>query len=108
MGIFKAFQTETATLKKVTTDGSGDETVSESFTVNIDPVFGFNRIHTKENEEITGQSTIITSSSLESDFDLTHRQWKLEFNGHEYDVKQPMPLYEVGTNNLQHIEVTLT
>lgn len=108
MEAFKAFQTETATLKKITTDGAGDETVAASYSVNIDPVFGFQRVHTKENEEITGQSTIITSSSLEDDFDLTHRKWKLEFNGHEYNIKQPMPFYEVGTNNLQHIEVTLT
>lgn len=105
---FTAFQTETATLKKITLDGAQDETVANSYTVNIDPVFGFQRTHSTENEDIRGRSTILTSDSLEADFDLTHRRWKLEYNGHEYNIKEPTPIYAIGTNNLQHVEVTLT
>lgn len=104
---FNIFQTATGTLKKITTDYAGDETVSASYSVSLDPVFGYKRVYTDDNEEITGMSTIITSDSLEDDFDLTHRNWKIEYNGKDYQIESPVPFYTRGTNNLEHVEVIL-
>jgi hypothetical protein len=104
---FNAFQTESGTLKKIGTDFGGDETVISSHNVSVDPVFGFKRITTRENEEITGLRTIITSPTLENDYDLSHRNWKLEYKGTDYQIEQPVPFYTIGTNNLEHIEVIL-
>lgn len=107
MNVFSVFQTATATMKRIEIDGAGDESVADSFTVDIDPVFGWTRIHTSENEEITGRSTVITADDLQTKFDTTHRKWKLEYDGHEYQVKSPVPFYTTGTDNLEHIEITL-
>jgi len=104
---FSIFQTATGTLKKITTDYTGDETVSGSFSVNVDPVFGYKRVHTDENEEITGLKTVITSDSLEDDFDFTHRNWKIEYQGKDYQIESPVPFYTVGSNKLEHVEVVL-
>lgn len=104
---FADYQTESATVSKITTDGFGDETVASSFSVDIDPVFAFKRVFTSEHEEITGQSTIITSTSLKSNFDLTHEKWKLTYNGRDYQVEQPTPYYTPGTDRLEFIEVVL-
>jgi len=104
---FEQFQTATATLKKITTDYTGDETVSATYSVNIDPVFGWKRVFTDDSEVIEGQSTIMTSDTLEADFDFTHRKWKLEYNNHEYQIERPIPFYTIGTQTLEHIEVVL-
>lgn len=108
MQAFKIFQTVTATMSKITVDGAGDETVSTSFTVNIDPTFGYKRAHTRDNEEITGLSTVITGDNLVDNWDNSHRRWKLTYQGREYNVNQPVPFYTVGTDDLEHVEVVLT
>lgn len=105
---FDIFQTETATLKKVSLNGAGDETVDDSFSVEIDPVFGWSRTFSQENEETDGQSTIISGDNLESNWDESHRRWKLDYKGHEYMVENPTPIYTPGTNTIEHIEITLT
>lgn len=107
MESFKVFQTVTAVLKRISTNGAGDETVASSFTVNIDPTFGYKRTHTRDNEEITGLSTIITGDNLVSNWDNSHRRWKLEYEGHEYNVTQPVPFYTIGTDKLEHVEAVL-
>lgn len=103
---FSVFQTETATLKKITLDGFGDPS-SVSYTVEVDPVFGNKRTYTNEGEEITGHSTLITSPTLQTDFDLNHNRWNLLYKGREYNVERYVPFYTIGTNNLEHIELVL-
>jgi hypothetical protein len=104
---FNVFQTASGTLKKVTTDGNGDETVSNSYGVNLDPVFGFKDTFDSNGNNVRGMKTILTSVSLEDDFDFTHYKWKLEYNGKDYDIMSPVPFYTIGTNDLEHIEVML-
>lgn len=106
---FNAFQTATATFKKITTDGAGDETVSSSITVKIDPVFGWKRTFTTDNEAVEGQETVISEheSDLQGFFDETHYNYELEYNGKEYDVKHPTPFYKIGTTQLDFIQVIL-
>lgn len=108
MNSFKIFQTDTAVLKRIETDGAGDETVADSFSVEVDPTFEWQRVFTRENEETRGAETIVTGDNLQPNFDFTHRKWKLEYNGHEYNVESPVPFYTIGTNNLEHIQITLT
>lgn len=104
---FSVFQTATGTLKKMTTDAYGDESVDSTLSVNVDPVFGFKRVYSDEDEEITGQSTIITADSLESFFEQTHRNWVLSFNSKDFQVEKATPFYTIGTDNLEHIELVL-
>lgn len=107
--MFSRFQSATGTLKKIDNDAYGDETVTASYAVFVDPDFSNKRVFTEENEEITGQSTIITSDTLADDFDVTHKKWKLEFKSYEYQVRQFTPRYDLNGNNiLEHLEVTLT
>lgn len=101
---FNAFQTATATLKKITKDGFGDETVASSFTVEIDPVLGKRRVYTMENEEITGRTTII---SPHDSIDVSHDRWDLEYDGRNYQIEQLTPFYTIGTNTLEHVEAVL-
>ncbi len=108
MSSFKIFQTATATLKKFTTDVYGDETVSNSWTVDIDPTFGYKRVFTIEGEEVTGQETIITADNLGSIWDETHYKWKLTYQGKDYIIKNPVPFKQTNTGNLEHVEVLLT
>lgn len=107
--MFSRFQSETATLKKIVNDFAGDETVSASYSIFVDPDFSNKRIFTDENEEITGQSTVVTSSTLQADFDITHKKWKIEYKGYDYQVRQFTPRYDLnGNNRLDHVEVVLT
>lgn len=104
MSVFTQFQTATATMKKITKNGFGDETVSLSFTVEIDPVLGKRRVYTKENEEITGRTTIITPHDS---IDVSHERWDLEYDGRDYQIEQLTPFYTIGTNELEHVECVL-
>lgn len=101
---FDVFQTVTATMQKITTDGFGDETVDSSFTVDIDPVLGRDRIFTQEQEEIEGYSTVV---SPHSSIDLTHDRWNLVYNGRTYQVEGIEPFYTIGTTDIEHYEVTI-
>ncbi|NIT56780.1 MAG: hypothetical protein GWN00_11270, partial [Aliifodinibius sp.] len=74
---FSEFTLSEATMQKITTDGAGDETVSSSFTVEIDPVLGFRRIFTRDNEEVNGAETIIAPHDS---IDVSHRKWKLVYS----------------------------
>lgn len=103
---FNVFQTESGTLKKITTDDFGDES-SVNYTVKIDPVFGNKRAYTNQGEEISGHSTIITSPTLQQDFDLTHKRWDLEYKGKTYTIERYTPYYAIGSNKLEHIELVL-
>lgn len=102
---FSDFQTETATLEKIETDAYGDPSVADSFEVEVDPVFGYKRIHTGEGEEITGRSTIITG--MGDGFDPTHRNWRLAFRGKEWQVEEAVPFYPAGSNELDFVELTM-
>ena len=104
---FTDFQSESATVRKIGTDRYGDESTLDTFTVEIDPVFGFKRVFSKENEEITGRSTIITATNLQSKFDLTHTNWKLDYNGRTHNIEQVTPFYTIGTTRLEFLELVL-
>lgn len=101
---FSEFQTDTATMKKITTDGAGDETVASSFTVDIDPVFGFQRVYTQDDVAVTGRSTVI---SPHDSIDVTHNNWKITYNGTDYDVEELTPFYRIGTDTLESVQVIL-
>lgn len=101
---FEIFQTATATMNKITTDGYGDETVSLSFEVKIDPVLGKKLIYTQENEEVLGMETVI---SYNENIDLSHARYTLEYNGRTYQIEGIEPFYTTSTMNIEHYEVTL-
>lgn len=104
MSVFDVFQTVTATMQKITVDGFGDETVSSSFNVDIDPVLGRKRIFTSDQEEIEGFETIISPNS---NIDLAHDNYTLIYNGRTYQVEDIEPFYTIGTNEIEHFEITL-
>lgn len=104
MSAFDIFQTATATMQKITVDGYGDETVSTSFSVDIDPVLGRERIFTQEQEEIEGYETIISPNS---NIDLSHDRWNIVYNGRTYQVEGIEPFYAIGTSDISHYQVTL-
>lgn len=100
---FSVFQTETAILKEMTTDGYGQETVVTSFSVDIDPVLGYKRTFSTDGEEITGVQTIISPNV---NIDVT-KVYKLDYNGRTYQVERMIPFYSIGGNILEHVEVLL-
>lgn len=102
--IFDIFQTATATMNKVTSDGFGDDTVSLSFEVKIDPVLGKKLVYTQENEEVMGFETVI---SAHDNIDLTHDRYTLSYNGRTYQIESITPFYTTSTMNVGHYEVTL-
>lgn len=106
---FSDFQSETATLKKMDTDGFGDPVELDSFEVEIDPDFGIERFNNDEGEEITGRKTTITSDTLQDDFDPSHYNWDLNYKGKTYHIEQFFPRHDLsGNNNLEFVEVILT
>lgn len=102
--MWKEFQTATATMKKITTDGYGDETVASSFTVSIDPVLGKKVTHDRDGQVFTGLTTLVTD--IDS-FDITHDRWNLNYNGREYQIQEVVPFYSIGGNVLEHLELVL-
>lgn len=100
---FSVFQTATATLKEMTTDGYGKETVASSFSVDIDPVLGYKRTFSTDGEEIVGVQTIISPNV---NIDVT-KVYKLDYNGRTYQVERMIPFYSIGGNVLEHVEVVL-
>lgn len=101
---FNVFQTATATLKRTERDKFGDESVVESFVVDIDPVLGYKRVFSDNGEVITGRTTIITPTE---NVDVSKRVYVLEYLGNTYQVESMIPYYSIGGNVLQHIEVIL-
>lgn len=101
---FDVFQTATATMQKLSVDGSGDGSVSSSFTVKVDPVLGRKRIFSDDQEEIAGFETVISPNDS---IDLTHDRWNLVYNGRTYKVEGIEPFYKIGTDIIEHYEVSL-
>ena len=101
---FSAFQSETGTLKKITRDGFGDVTISQSFQVKIDPVFGWKRTFDREGKVFTGLSTIITPNT---NFDVDYADWVLTYKGKDYQIEELKPFYSIGGNVLTHIEAVM-
>lgn len=101
---YSEFMTDTATMKKITTDGAGDPTVAESFAVDIDPDFGYKRINDSDGEEITGRTTII---GPHDSIDITHENWELAYRGRDWQIEQIDPSNRIGTNEVTHYEVVL-
>lgn len=101
---FSIFQTTTATMRKITTDGYGDETASSTFTVDIDPDLALTHTYDIDGNVISAKQTFI---SAHDSIDLTHDKWELTYNGNTYDIKEMYPRHDIGTNNLDHIRVIL-
>ncbi len=101
---FDVFQTATATMSRKEADSFGDDSVVESFTVDIDPVLGRKRVFTDENEEITGLSTVI---SPHDSINLEFNNYTLDYNGREYQIEEIIPQYDIGTDRISHYEVVL-
>ena len=104
---FQIVQTGIATLSKITVDGFGDESVSDTIAIKVDPTFSFKRVFTRENEEVTGMETIITADALQSFYDPTHEKYRITYQGRDYQAEYMEPFYTVGTSNLEHIQVLL-
>lgn len=101
---FAIFQTESATMYKITVDGAGDETRGAGFSIEIDPDISWKRTFTRENEEINGGHTVISPNS---NIDKSHRKWEIDFDGNTYQVEDLDPKHDIGTNNISHYEVVL-
>lgn len=101
---FAIFQTAKATMNKVVVDGNGDETVSASFEVDIDPVLGRKLTYTNEGEQVMGMKTVISPNR---NIDLTHDRYTLTYNGRAYQIEGIEPFYTIGTMTIDHYEVTL-
>lgn len=101
---FAIFQTATATMRKITTDGYGDETVSESFAVDVDPDLAKTQVYDIDGNVVSAKQTFISNHSS---IDLSHNKWELQYNGSTYDIKEMYPRHDIGTNNLDHIRVIL-
>lgn len=106
---FSAFQTDTGTLKKMGTDGFNKPTELDAIFVNVDPQLGYKRINTAQNEEITGRTTIIDTNddSLHEFWDESHDNYILNFRGKDWQIEQADPFQAIGSNKIQHIEISL-
>lgn len=105
---FTVFQTATATLNKLGTDGYGGSSVDDTLSVKIDPTFGYKRTFNTDGEMIDGVETIISGIGLQDFFDETHRKWSLKYKSKDWKVERATPFYKVGTDVLEHIEVILS
>ena len=101
---FAIFQTDTATMRKITTDGYGDESVSSSFTVDVDPDITKMQMYDIDGNVVSAKQTFISNHPS---IDLTHDKWELEYNGSTYDIKELEPRHDIGTNNIDHLRVIL-
>lgn len=102
---YDEFQTDTGTLRKIVTDNFGDPSVDASYSCRVDPVFGFKRGFNREGEQITGKTTVLDDLPT---LDLSHRKWRLDYNGNEYNVEDLTPVPEIGSNVPNHYEVMLS
>lgn len=91
-------------MQKITVDGFGDESIDDSFTVDIDPVLGRKTIFTQEDKETTGFETVISPNS---NIDLSHDRWNLVYNGRTYQIEGIEPFYTIPTMDVSHYEVVL-
>jgi hypothetical protein len=85
-------------------DGYGDETVDESFSVDIDPDLGKVQTYDIDGNVVEGKQTFI---SPHDSIDISHDHWELEYNGRKYDINELQPRHDIGTNNLDHIRAIL-
>ena len=102
---FSVFQTATGTLRKVSTDNFGNKTNVASYTVNVDPVFGFKRGFDRDGEQVTGKTTVLDGLP---ELDLSHNQWELDYKNNTYLVNDLVPFPAIGSNEPEHYEVMLT
>ena len=102
MSAFDIFQTETGTLQKKGSSASGDETVISSQSVNVDPVFGWKNMYDSQGNIFRGASTILSDVA---DVDVSHLRYDLVYKGRTYQVEQMLPVYSIGGNVLEHLEV---
>jgi len=102
---FSPFQTATGTLRKVGTDNLGNKTNLETYTVNLDPVFGFKRGFDRDGEHITGKTTVLDGLP---ELDLSHNKWELDYNDNTYLVNDLVPFPAIGSNEPEFYEVILT
>lgn len=98
------YQTGTGVLRQIGTGPGGDEFDIDTFACRVDPVFGFKTAFTQNNEQITGKTTILDGLP---EIDLSHRRWKLDYNGNSYVVADLVPFPLPGTNVPSHYEVML-
>lgn len=102
--VFDIFQTETGTLQKKAGSASGDETIISSLTVSVDPVFGWKNMYDSQGNIYRGASTVLSDVA---DVDVAHNRYDLIYKGRTYQVEQMLPVYSIGGNVLEHIEVIL-
>lgn len=102
---FNIFQTETGTLKKITLDGSGSESVDSSFSVDCSVEWGRNRVIGEDGEEITAEARVFISPH--DSIDVSHKRWDFEFEGEDYKVETLNRIKDIGTNNISHYEAMI-
>lgn len=101
---FSAFQTETATLRKVGIDNFGDTTDLETYECRIDPTLGKSVTFDKDGEQVRGRETVLDDLP---ELDLNHDRWELDFRGRKYNVEELTPMPKIGETKPQHYEVLL-
>lgn len=103
MSSFSEFTNQTATMKRIETDGAGDPSVVDSFSVQCDPSFEFRRIVTRQNEEITARGPIIVNPDARiNDHYPGHTNWQFEFEGVSYNVENMERVTQIGSLKPDH------
>lgn len=102
--VYDIFQTATATLQKKGSTASGDETVISSQSVSVDPLLGWKNMYDSQGNIFRGASTILSDVA---DVDVSHLRYDLVYKGRTYQVEQMSPIYSIGGNVLEHLEVVL-
>ena len=98
------FQTATGILRKIGKSFDGSPEVLSSQVVEVDPVFGWQSAYDREGNKFNGKSTILTGFT---DFDVSHENWELEYEGNTFKIGDLQPVYSIGGNVLEHLEVVL-
>jgi len=102
--MWSQFQTATGTLRKMSKSFDGSPEVVSSEVVEVDPVFGWQSAYDKDGNKFNGKSTILTGFSS---FDVSHTDWELRYEGVDYKIGDLVPIYSLGGNVIEHLEVVL-
>lgn len=105
MSEYDIFNTDSATLAKVTEEFDGTPTVGTAFTVECDVDWHFKRVVNREGEEVTSPG--ITFINPHNNIDVNHRNWRFTFEGETYKLEQLSRVKNIGTGTVSHYESQL-
>lgn len=102
---FDLFQTETGTLKKITLNGTGSESVKEEIEVECHVEWTRSRVINEDGEEITANAQVFITP--DDKIDISHKRWDFEFEGADYKVEKLGRVKDIGTNDISHFEAMI-